>query len=45
MLHLIAKIIVINYSATWPEGVRRLARSYMKDPMQIYVGSLDLAVS
>ncbi|XP_041983046.1 probable ATP-dependent RNA helicase DDX43 [Aricia agestis] len=30
-------------SATWPSGVRRLAESYMKDPIQINVGSLDLA--
>lgn len=30
-------------SATWPEGVRRLARRYMTDPMQVFVGSLDLA--
>lgn len=29
-------------SATWPEGVRRLAKSYMQDPIQIFVGSLDL---
>ncbi|XP_043268998.1 probable ATP-dependent RNA helicase DDX43 [Venturia canescens] len=30
-------------SATWPQGVRRLAQSYMKDPIQVFVGSLDLA--
>lgn len=30
-------------SATWPSGVRRLAASYMVDPIQVYVGSLDLA--
>lgn len=30
-------------SATWPPGVRRLADSYMKDPIQVNVGSLDLA--
>ena len=30
-------------SATWPDDVRRLASSYMRNPMQIYVGSLDLA--
>lgn len=30
-------------SATWPEGVRRLAKSYMVDPIQVNVGSLDLA--
>lgn len=30
-------------SATWPEGVRRLAQSYMKDPIQVFIGTLDLA--
>merc|ERR1719466_732124 len=30
-------------SATWPEGVRRLAKQYMKDPVTVFVGSLDLA--
>ncbi|XP_075929901.1 putative ATP-dependent RNA helicase DDX43 isoform X2 [Petromyzon marinus] len=30
-------------SATWPPGVRRLARSYLKDPVLVYVGSLNLA--
>nr|CAH7722238.1 unnamed protein product [Callosobruchus chinensis] len=32
-------------SATWPPGVRRLAQSYMCDPVQIYVGTLDLAAT
>ncbi|CAG9860507.1 unnamed protein product [Phyllotreta striolata] len=32
-------------SATWPPGVRRLAESYMNDPVQIYVGTLDLAAT
>jgi len=30
-------------SATWPAGVRRLATSYMSDPVTVFVGSLDLA--
>ncbi|XP_061915490.1 probable ATP-dependent RNA helicase DDX43 [Entelurus aequoreus] len=30
-------------SATWPQGVRRLAKSYLKNPMMVYVGTLDLA--
>ncbi|XP_028279825.1 putative ATP-dependent RNA helicase DDX43 [Parambassis ranga] len=30
-------------SATWPTGVRRLANSYLKNPMMVYVGTLDLA--
>ncbi|KAI6651762.1 DEAD-box ATP-dependent RNA helicase 20-like [Oopsacas minuta] len=29
-------------SATWPADVRRLADSYLKNPFQVYVGSLDL---
>ncbi|XP_054654016.1 probable ATP-dependent RNA helicase DDX43 [Dunckerocampus dactyliophorus] len=30
-------------SATWPTSVRRLAKSYLKNPMMVYVGTLDLA--
>ncbi|XP_062981871.1 probable ATP-dependent RNA helicase DDX43 [Elgaria multicarinata webbii] len=30
-------------SATWPDGVRRLAKTYLKEPMIVYVGTLDLA--
>lgn len=30
-------------SATWPPGVRRLAQSYMNNPVQVCVGTLDLA--
>ncbi|NXG48643.1 DDX43 helicase, partial [Psilopogon haemacephalus] len=33
----------IMTSATWPSGVRRLAKSYLKNPMIVYVGTLDLA--
>ncbi|XP_055491193.1 probable ATP-dependent RNA helicase DDX43 [Leucoraja erinacea] len=33
----------IMTSATWPDGVRRLSRSYLKNPMMVYVGTLDLA--
>uniref|UniRef100_A0A452U4H5 RNA helicase n=1 Tax=Ursus maritimus TaxID=29073 RepID=A0A452U4H5_URSMA len=29
-------------SATWPDTIRRLARSYLKEPMIVYVGTLDL---
>ncbi|EPY75450.1 DEAD box protein 53 [Camelus bactrianus] len=29
-------------SATWPDSIRRLARSYLKEPMIVYVGTLDL---
>ena len=29
-------------SATWPEGVRRLATKYLNEPIQLYVGTLDL---
>lgn len=30
-------------SATWPAGVRRLAQRYMANPIQVCVGTLDLA--
>ncbi|KAF0876050.1 DDX53 helicase, partial [Crocuta crocuta] len=33
----------IMTSATWPDTIRRLAQSYLKEPMIIYVGTLDLA--
>jgi ATP-dependent RNA helicase DDX43 len=32
----------IMTSATWPTAVQRLATSYMKDPIRVNVGSLDL---
>ncbi|SPP88163.1 ATP-dependent RNA helicase DBP2 [Drosophila guanche] len=35
----------IMTSATWPPGVRRLAQSYMNNPIQVSVGSLDLAAT
>lgn len=39
-------ILITNHSsATWPPDVRRLALTYMKDPFQVCVGSLDLKVS
>jgi superfamily II DNA/RNA helicase len=33
----------IMTSATWPPGVRRLASQYSVNPIQVVVGSLDLA--
>uniref|UniRef100_A0AAR2IXB7 RNA helicase n=1 Tax=Pygocentrus nattereri TaxID=42514 RepID=A0AAR2IXB7_PYGNA len=42
-LHFFCNSPVCKSSATWPAGVRRLARSYLKDPMMVYVGTLDLA--
>lgn len=35
----------IMTSATWPPGVRRLAQTYMNNPVQVYVGTLDLAAT
>ena len=29
-------------SATWPEGVRRLAGNYVEAPIQVFIGTLDL---
>lgn len=31
------------FSATWPEGIRRIANDYMNNPLQVCVGTLDLA--
>ncbi|KAK9873491.1 hypothetical protein WA026_022903 [Henosepilachna vigintioctopunctata] len=36
---------IIITSATWPHGVRKLAESYMEDPVQVYVGGLDLGAT
>ena len=30
-------------SATWPNGVRRITKGYMKDLVTVFTGSLDLA--
>lgn len=38
-------VFILLFSATWPDGVRRLAKSYLKNPMIVYVDTLDLAVS
>lgn len=32
----------IMTSATWPDTIRQLAHSYLKEPMLVYVGTLDL---
>lgn len=34
---------VVMMSATWPPGVRKLATDFMNSPIQVFVGSLDLA--
>lgn len=34
---------IIMTSATWPEGIRRIANDYMDNPLQVCVGTLDLA--
>ena len=31
------------FSATWPEGIRRIANDYMNEPLQVCIGTLDLA--
>lgn len=35
----------LMWSATWPKEVQRLARDYLNDPIQVTVGSLELAAS
>nr|XP_039331543.1 LOW QUALITY PROTEIN: probable ATP-dependent RNA helicase DDX53 [Saimiri boliviensis boliviensis] len=32
-------------SAAWPDTVHRLARSYLKDPMMVYLGTLNLTTA
>uniref|UniRef100_A0A8B9TIV4 RNA helicase n=1 Tax=Anas platyrhynchos TaxID=8839 RepID=A0A8B9TIV4_ANAPL len=34
----------IMTSATWPDGVRRLARSYLKNPMIVYLNTVEQRV-
>ncbi|KAH8291647.1 hypothetical protein KR018_010114, partial [Drosophila ironensis] len=35
----------VMMSATWPPGVRRMAHSYMSNPIRVHVGSLHLAAT
>lgn len=35
----------LMWSATWPKEVQQLARDYLHDPIQVNVGSLELAAS
>ena len=35
--------VLFVFSATWPEGIRRIANEYMDNPLQVCVGTLDLA--
>ncbi|KAH9067006.1 DEAD-domain-containing protein [Lactarius deliciosus] len=35
----------LMFSATWPEAVRRLASSFLRDPVRVTVGSEDLSAN
>ncbi|CAG61911.1 uncharacterized protein GVI51_L03663 [Nakaseomyces glabratus] len=35
----------LMWSATWPKEVQQLARDYLNDPIQVQIGSLELAAS
>ena len=35
----------LMWSATWPKEVQNLARDYLNDPIQVQIGSLELAAS
>ncbi|OCH88974.1 DEAD-domain-containing protein [Obba rivulosa] len=35
----------LMFSATWPDGVRRLAASFLRDPVRVTVGSDDLTAN
>lgn len=43
MLNIRPDRVTVMTSATWPAGVRRLAQRYMSNPVQVCVGTLDLA--
>lgn len=43
LLHVRPDRQTVMTSATWPPGVRRLAERYMINPIQVCIGSLDLA--
>jgi len=36
---------LMTVSATWPEAVRRLASSFLRDPVRVTVGSEDLTAN
>lgn len=38
-------MILMTVSATWPEAVRRLASSFLRDPVRVTVGSDDLTAN
>ena len=45
-LNIIGLIFMFFFlSATWPSAVQRMANSYLSDPIKVFVGTLDLAVS
>ena len=35
----------LMFSATWPKEVQRLARDFLKDPVQVNIGSIELAAN
>ena len=35
----------LMWSATWPKEVQQLTRDYLNDPIQVTIGSLELAAS
>ena len=39
------RLVDLVVSATWPESVRRLASTFLRDPIRITVGSPDLATN
>jgi len=38
-------VTMVCCSTTWSAGVQRLAQSYMKNPIQVVIGTLDLAAA
>lgn len=37
--------MTLTVSATWPEAVRRLASTFLRDPVRVTVGSDDLTAN
>ena len=45
IISLVLALMLRSVSATWPEAVRRLASSFLRDPVRVTVGSEDLTAN
>jgi ATP-dependent RNA helicase DBP3 len=44
-LHVARVALIFTVSATWPESVRRLASTFLHEPVKITVGSDELSAN